>query len=60
MRIKFPSTPQQCTDVAVKFENISHNGVIKNCVGAIDGYLLAIITPTKRYAKNVRSYFSGH
>jgi hypothetical protein len=60
IRIDFPFTPQQCADVAAKFENISHNGVIKNCVGAVDGYLLAIATPSKRYAKNVRSYFSGH
>jgi hypothetical protein len=26
----------------------------------LDGYLLAINTPNKKYAKNVRSYFSGH
>lgn len=29
-------------------------------MGAVDGYLLAIETPSKREAKNVRSYFSGH
>jgi hypothetical protein len=33
----------------------SLNGVIKNCVGAVDGYLLSIETPSKHYAKNVRS-----
>jgi hypothetical protein len=60
IKISFPSTPEQCADVAAKFETISHNGVIKNCVGAVDGYLLSIETPSKRYAKNVRSYFSGH
>jgi hypothetical protein len=29
-------------------------------VGVLDGYLLAINTPSKKYAKNVRSYFLGH
>ena len=60
LKIEFPSTPQQCAETAKEFENISHRGVIKNCVGAVDGYLLAIETPSKRHAKNVRSYFSGH
>ena len=46
--------------LAAGFENISHHGVIKNCVGAVDGYLLAIATPWKSHAKNIRSYSSGH
>jgi hypothetical protein len=39
---------------------VSHAGIISNCVGALDGYLLSIVTPAKKHAKNVRSYFSGH
>ena len=46
--------------LAAGFKNISHHGVIKKGVGAVDGYLLAIATPWKSHAKNVRSYFSGH
>ena len=29
-------------------------------VGVLDGYLLLTVTPAKKHAKNVRSYFSGH
>jgi DDE superfamily endonuclease len=60
LMIEFPSTQQQCSNLAEKFENCSHKGIIKNCVGACDGYLLSIATPRKCEAKNVRSYFSGH
>jgi len=45
---------------AASFESVSHDGVIKHCVGAVDCYLLAIHTPRKKHSKNVRSYFSGH
>jgi hypothetical protein len=43
-----------------EFEDISYSGIIKNCVGAVDGDLLSIITPQKSQTKNVRSYFSSH
>lgn len=58
--IDFPSLPEECAATAADFEKISYDGVLSNCVGALDGYLLAISTPPKQYAKNVRSYFSGH
>ena len=58
--VKFPSSPEDCAAAASSFEGISHAGVISNCVGVVDGYLLSIETPSKREAKNVRSYFSGH
>jgi hypothetical protein len=58
--ISFPSSPEDCAIRASSFENISSRGIIKNCVGVLDGYLLGITTPRKRHAKNVRSYFSGH
>ena len=51
---------EQCADAAAKFETKSYDGIIKNCVGVLDGYLVSINTPPKRLAKNVRSYFSGH
>jgi DDE superfamily endonuclease len=60
MEIKFPSLPEDCAAVAALFEDISYAGVISNCVGVLDGYLMAINTPSKRTAKNVRSYYSGH
>ena len=60
LEIEFPSTKEHCVRIAEGFENVSHRGVFKNCVGAVDGYLLSIMTPRKAEAKNVRSYFSGH
>jgi hypothetical protein len=58
--VNFPSSPEDCAVLAADFERISYAGVISNCVGVLDGYLLAIVTPAKKHAKNVRSYFSGH
>ena len=60
IKVQFPTTPEQCANLAAKFEDISFRGIIKNCVSAVDGYLLSTNTPTKHYAKNVRQYFSGH
>jgi DDE superfamily endonuclease len=60
IRIKFPSSPLECAELAADFETVSHRGVFKNVVGAVDGYLMAIYTPHKKHANNVRSYFSGH
>jgi hypothetical protein len=58
--VKFPSSPEECALAAADFEKVSHRGVFKNCVGALDGFLLEIRTPSKKYTSNVRSYFSGH
>lgn len=60
IKINFPRTTEECAVHAAQFEGISHRGVISNCVGVLDGYLVAIVTPPKKLAKNVRSYFSGH
>jgi DDE superfamily endonuclease len=54
------SLPKYCAMAAADFENISYHRVISNCVGVLDGYLLAIVTPPKQHARNVQSYFSGH
>ena len=58
--VDFPSSPEDCAVLAADFERISYAGIISNCVGVLDGYLLSIVTPPKKHAKNVRSYFSGH
>jgi hypothetical protein len=58
--VHFPTSPEDCAALAADFEKMSYNGVISNCVGALDGYLLHIKTPLKKHARNVRSYFSGH
>jgi hypothetical protein len=51
---------EECLHVASRFESISTTGCITNCIAAVDGYLLSIDTPTKKEAKNVRSFFPGH
>ena len=60
LEIKFPMTFEECKVAAAGFENISFQSAIANCIGAIDGYLVAIDTPPQIDVGNVRSYFSGH
>ena len=56
----WPNSKADCQSIARGFESKSFRGIIKNCVGAIDGWLLPIITPSRLRVGNVRSYFSGH
>jgi DDE superfamily endonuclease len=60
LQLVFPSTVEQCMALASDFEDISHNGVIINCVGAVDGFVLPIRTPSAAEVGNVKVYFSGH
>jgi hypothetical protein len=60
LKISFPKTEAECLTAAEGFHSISTNGCISNCVAAVDGYLLSINIPSKKEAKNVRSFFSGH
>jgi hypothetical protein len=58
--IKFPSSIEEAEQAAQGFQSISTQGCIWNCVAVVDGYHLQITTPSKKEAKNVRSFFSGH
>lgn len=58
--IHFPSTEEDCKDLAEGFAGISFGDAITNCVSVHDGYLLEIITPSSDAVGNVRTYFSGH
>lgn len=60
MEIIFPQTRLECKRLAAGFEIISYNASIINCVGCINGYLLLTPTPTKKWAGNDCSFFSGH
>jgi hypothetical protein len=60
LQINFPQTEEECAKAARGFQSISHQGVINNCVGVGDGFLLGIATPPKSQVSNVRSFFSGH
>lgn len=59
-RPKFPKTPEEIAEVLNGFASLSTDGIIDNCAGVIDGYLLRIKVPCTREAKNVKSFFSGH
>jgi hypothetical protein len=60
LQVKFPSTEKELKDAALGFESVSTGGCISNCITVVDGYHLAIQTPSKKEAKNVQSFFSGH
>jgi hypothetical protein len=42
------------------FYQISTDGVMDGCIGALDGYLMRITAPSHRECGNVSAYFSGH
>jgi hypothetical protein len=58
--VHFPKTIAECHVAAEGFRSISSGDAIVNCVSVVDGLLVRIATPTKKEAKNVRSFFSGH
>jgi hypothetical protein len=60
LAVVFPQSVQECVAAAAGFKEISTGGVIDTCVCAVDGYHLAIRTPSKKEGKNVRSFYSGH
>jgi hypothetical protein len=60
LSINFPSSVEEAEEAALGFQSMSTQNCIWNCVTAIDGYHLQITTPSKKDAKNVRSFYSGH
>jgi len=60
LAIRFPSSEAEMKSQCESFEGISMHGVIKGCIGAVDGWLCRVKTPTKRETAHVTSYFSGH
>ena len=45
LSIDFPQTMAECRAAVAGFNNISYQSAIANCIGALDGYLVAINTP---------------
>ena len=60
LKIKFPQTLQECEATAQAFKGKSSRGVIKKCVGAVDGWLCRIRCPRVTETADVMAYFSGH
>jgi hypothetical protein len=65
LAIKFPETVDELKDQALRFASKISADIIRGCVGAIDGILIAIIQPNRNNKDtneviNVRDFFSGH
>jgi hypothetical protein len=60
LAIKLPGTDAELNAAASEFAAISNFGVISGCVGALDGWLPKIKTPTRLEAGNVKAFYSGH
>ena len=53
LSIDFPQMMAECRAAATGFTNISYQSAIANCIGALDGYLVAINTPPSLVVGNV-------
>ncbi|MFO0446206.1 MAG: transposase family protein [bacterium] len=60
LAITLPETEEDLVHVAEGFKYKSTEGVMAGCVGALDGMLLLIRTPSRDEISNVRQFFSGH
>ena len=59
--IAFPDTDEDLTSTVSKFTMKSSEGIMKGCVGAIDGLFVKICRPSmKDCGYNPQAYFSGH
>ena len=61
LKIRLPETPEEWEVVRVKFHSKSEEGIIRGCVGAIDGFFQPTRCPNETEThNNVRTYYSGH
>jgi DDE superfamily endonuclease len=60
LEIKFPSSTIEIEQAATGFRAVSRNEIIKGCVGALDGWLCKIETPSASETSNARAFHSGH
>jgi hypothetical protein len=57
LSVNFPQSLEECCVAAEGFVSISGQCCISNCVSVVNGYHLHIQTPSKKEAKNVKSFF---
>lgn len=50
----FPPMEEEIQDAALNFQELSSEGVINGCVACIDGFLLAVQTPSSNETGNVK------
>jgi DDE superfamily endonuclease len=56
----FPSSLEEYEEAADAFKSVSRNEVMKGCVGALDGWLCRIETPSAKETSIARAFHSGH
>jgi hypothetical protein len=60
LEFRLPNTTAELEEASAGFEGISVHGIMRGCIGAIDGWLLPIQVPPATHVGNVKTYFSGH
>ena len=60
LRCHFPTGKEEPEKAASDFNAISTHGVIKDCVGALDGLLVETVAPSSKEVANPKSFFSQH
>ncbi len=58
--LKMPRTLTEFHDAAFAFQQMSLDGRLNGCIGALDGWLCRIKVPSQSETMNVSSYFSVH
>ena len=53
LTINFRQMMAECRAATARFANISFQSAIANCIGALDGYLVAINTPPSMVVGNL-------
>jgi hypothetical protein len=57
---QLPSTLEELDRLKDGFANKSRDGIMRGCIGALDGFLLRIVAPPANIVGNVSSFYSGH
>jgi DDE superfamily endonuclease len=62
MNLPFPpsSNPERIEEIKESFQKSSTSPAFQNCVGAIDGWLAVIQSPSVNEEANVNAFYSGH
>ena len=58
--MKWPSSSVSMSDCAAAFKARSSLGVLKHCIGTVDGLFISIRAPARAETDSVRRFYSGH
>jgi hypothetical protein len=60
LEMNLPRTVNELEELQRGFELKSTDQAMSGCIGALEGLLLLIQTPSRKEASNVQQFFSGH